>query len=65
MILSLEIPKASNVGRGKMLVDALVSTKALLIRDAPKKAVKYKDLSPSTTRLARSLLEKVIESFAY
>ena len=47
-----------------MLVDALMSTKALLIRDAPKKAVRYKGLSPSTTWLAKSLLEKVIESFA-
>ena len=56
--------KASNGGRGRMLVDALVSTKALLIRDAPKKAVRYKGLSPSTTWLAKSLLEKVIESFA-
>ena len=65
MILSLEMPKAINVGRGGMLVDAPMSTKALLIRDAPKKAVKYKDLSPSTTRLAKSLLENVIESFAF
>ena len=58
------MPKASNVGRGRMLVDASMSTKALLIRDAFKKAVRYRGLSPSTTRLARSLLEKVIESFA-
>ena len=64
MILSLEIPKASNVGRGKMLVDAPMSTKAHLIRDAPNKAVRYKGLSPSTTRLARSLLENVTKSFA-
>ena len=49
MILSLGIPKASNVGRGRILVDAQVSTKALLNRDAPKKAVRYKGLLPSTT----------------
>ena len=58
------MPKASNVGRGRILVDASISTKAILIQDAPKKAVRYKVLSPSTTQLARSLLEKVTESFA-
>ena len=64
IILFLEIPKATKVGRGRILVDAPVSTGALLIRDAPVKAVTYKGLSSSTTRLTRSLLEKVSESFA-
>ena len=45
-------------------MDALVSTNALLIRDAPKKAVTYKGLSPSIARLIRYLLENVTESFA-
>ena len=45
-------------------MDALVSTNSLLIQDAPKKAVTCKGLSPLTTRLTRSLLENVIESFA-
>ena len=30
-------------------MDALMSTNALLIQDAPKKVVTYKGLSPSTT----------------
>ena len=64
IILSLGIPKASKVGKGKILVDALVSTNALLIWDAPEKEVTYEGLLPSTTQLIRSLLEKVTESFA-
>ena len=31
MIFSDKIPKASSIGKGKILVEALVSTKALLI----------------------------------
>ena len=42
MILSHGMLKASNVGRGKILVEALVSTKALLIYKASKNAVTYK-----------------------
>ena len=53
LILSRGMPKASNVKRGKMLVKALVSIKALLIWETPRKAVTYKGLSPSTARLAK------------
>ena len=53
---------ASNVERGKMLEETLVSTKTLLIWEAHKKAITYKGLSPSTNRLAKSLVEKVIDS---
>ena len=62
MILSRGMPKASNVRRGRMLVKALVSTKALLIWEAPKKVVTYKGLSLSISRLAKSLEENVTDS---
>ena len=45
-----------------MLVEALVSTKALLIWEVPKKVVTYKGLSLSTTQLAKSLEENVTDS---
>ena len=53
---------ASNIEKGKMLVQKLVSTKALLIWEAHKKPVTYKGLSPSTTQLAKSLAKKVTNS---
>ena len=62
MILYLGMPKASNVKRGRMLVEAPLSTKALLIWEALRKVVTYKGLSPSTTLLAKSLVEKVTDS---
>ena len=46
MILSHRILKASKVERGKILLEALVFTKALLIGEAPKKVVTYRCFSP-------------------
>ena len=45
-----------------MLMEALVSTNALLIWEALKKAMTYKVLLPSIARLAKSLTEKVTDS---
>ena len=50
------------IWRDKILVEASVSTKVLLIWEALKKVVTYKGLSPSTTRLAKSLAKKVTDS---
>ena len=62
MIISHVMPKASTDGKGKMLVEAPVSIKVLLIWEAPKKVVTYKSLSPTTTQLAKFLAEKVTDS---
>ena len=62
MILSHRMPKASNVEKGKILVEVLVSTEALIIWEAPKRVVTYKGLSPSTTQLDKSMADKVTDS---
>ena len=64
VILSCGMPLSNDsfLWRDEILVEASVSTKVLLIWKALKKVVTYKGLSPSTTRLTKSLTKKATYS---